>query len=210
MYRLGWPCATFFAEIGVLLLIKVEIIHDNESNVYVATSPDLKGLVVEAETLDDLEKEKWDLVPELLTLDRPKLRAKKSNPLIVFSATRCGINGYEKLVKELLYKHLYRFGSHRQNITIEEKMLKNCILILIVFIPLTTLADIYKHVDSDGRVYYSPEPRKGFVRIIKSLTDEQIRRNRMVAKLQAEQAYREKVRATAKFLDDVEALRKSK
>ena len=41
---------------GVSLLIKVEIIHDNEANVYVATSPDLKGLVVEAETLDELEK----------------------------------------------------------------------------------------------------------------------------------------------------------
>ena len=44
MYRLGWPCAAFFAEMGVPLLIKVEIIHDNEANVYVATSPDLKGL----------------------------------------------------------------------------------------------------------------------------------------------------------------------
>ncbi len=39
-------------------------------------APDLKGLVVEAETLDELEKEVWDLVPELLTLDKPKLRVK--------------------------------------------------------------------------------------------------------------------------------------
>ena len=76
MYRLGWPCATFFAEMGLSLLIKVEIIHDDDANVYVATSPDLKGLVVEAETLDELEKEVWELVPELLTLDKPKLRVK--------------------------------------------------------------------------------------------------------------------------------------
>ncbi len=76
MYRLGWPGATFLAQMGMSLLIKVEIIHDNEANVYVATSPDLKGLVVEAETLDELEKEVWDLVPELLTLDKPKLRIK--------------------------------------------------------------------------------------------------------------------------------------
>jgi predicted RNase H-like HicB family nuclease len=68
MYRLGWPCATFFAKMGVPLLIKVEIIRDTEADVYVATSPDLKGLVVEAETLDELEKEVWELVPELLTL----------------------------------------------------------------------------------------------------------------------------------------------
>ena len=77
MYRLGWPCATFLAEMGLSLLIKVEIIHDKVANVYVATSPDLKGLVVEAETLDELEKEVWDLVPELLSLDIfPKLRMK--------------------------------------------------------------------------------------------------------------------------------------
>ena len=84
MYRLGWSCTTFFAEIGVPLLIKVEIIRDNEANVYVATSPDLKGLVVEAETLDELEKEVWDLVPELLSLDKPKLRVKAVTHLSFF------------------------------------------------------------------------------------------------------------------------------
>ncbi len=117
MYRLGWPFAAFFAEMGMSLLIKVEIIHDNEANVYVATSPDLKGLVVEAETLDELEKEVWDLVPELLTLDKPKLRVKAVTHLSFFSAARCRMNGYEKQVKELLLKQGYRLvrtgkGSH--------------------------------------------------------------------------------------------------
>jgi predicted RNase H-like HicB family nuclease len=84
MYRLGRPCATFFAEMGMPLLIKVEIIHDKVANVYVATSPDLKGLVVEAETLDELEKEVWDLVPELLTLDMPRLCVKTVTHLSFF------------------------------------------------------------------------------------------------------------------------------
>ncbi len=84
MYRLGWPCAIFFAAMGMPLLIKVEIIHDNEVNDYVATSPDLKGLVVEAETLDELEKEVWELVPELLMLDKPKLRVKAVMYLSLF------------------------------------------------------------------------------------------------------------------------------
>ncbi|NOT84062.1 MAG: DUF1902 domain-containing protein [Methylococcaceae bacterium] len=84
MYRLGWPLATFVAELGLSLLIKVEIIHDNEANVYVATSPDLKGLVVEAETLDELEKEVWSLVPELLMLDKPTLRTKAVTHLAFF------------------------------------------------------------------------------------------------------------------------------
>jgi hypothetical protein len=76
MYRLGWPGAALLAGMGIPLLIKVEIIHDTEANVYVATSPDLTGLVVEAETLDELEKEVWGLVPELLTLDKPTLLTK--------------------------------------------------------------------------------------------------------------------------------------
>jgi predicted RNase H-like HicB family nuclease len=76
MYRLGWPGAALLAGMGIPLLIKVEIIHDTEANVYVATSPDLTGLVVEAETLDELEKEVWELVPELLTLDKPTLHRK--------------------------------------------------------------------------------------------------------------------------------------
>lgn len=84
MYRLGWPLAAFVAELGLSLLIKVEIIHDNEANVYVATSPDLKGLVVEAETLDELEKEVWSLVPELLMLDKPTLRTKAATHLAFF------------------------------------------------------------------------------------------------------------------------------
>ncbi|MBL6986062.1 MAG: DUF1902 domain-containing protein [Methylobacter sp.] len=84
MYRLGWPCATLFAKMGIPLLIKVEIIHDNEADVYVATSPDLKGLVVEAETLDELEKEVWSLVPELLSLDKPRLRVKAVTHLSFF------------------------------------------------------------------------------------------------------------------------------
>lgn len=81
MYRLGWYFAEFLAKMGIPLLIKVEIIHDDEVNVYVATSSDLKGLVVEAETLDELEKEVLELVPELLMLDNAKLCTKAATHL---------------------------------------------------------------------------------------------------------------------------------
>ncbi|MDO9104241.1 MAG: DUF1902 domain-containing protein [Methylovulum sp.] len=84
MYRLSWPCAAFFCRFGVVAVCKVEIIHDDEANVYIATSPDLKGLVVEAETLDELEKEVRDLVPELLTLNLPKLHAKAGTHVSFF------------------------------------------------------------------------------------------------------------------------------
>lgn len=84
MYRLSWPCAAFFAGIGFVAVCKVEIIYDEEANVYIATSPDLKGLVVEAETLDELEKEVRDLVPELLTLNLPTLHAKAGTHVSFF------------------------------------------------------------------------------------------------------------------------------
>jgi hypothetical protein len=69
MYRLGWTFATLLAKTGIPLLIKVDIIHDDEANVYIATSSDLKGLVLEANTLDELEKEVLELVSGLLALN---------------------------------------------------------------------------------------------------------------------------------------------
>ncbi len=84
MYRLSLPYAALLAKMGLSLLIKVEIIHDKLTNVYVATSPDLKDLIVEAETSDELEKEVWHLVPELLTLDIPKLRVKTATHVSFF------------------------------------------------------------------------------------------------------------------------------
>jgi predicted RNase H-like HicB family nuclease len=81
MYRLGWYFATLFAKLGIPLLIKVEIIHDDEANVYVATSSDLKGLVIEAETLDELEKEVLELVPELLALNKSTSHTKTATHL---------------------------------------------------------------------------------------------------------------------------------
>ena len=81
MYRLGWIFASLLAKVGIPLLIKVDIIHDDEANVYIATSSDLTGLVVEADSLDELEKEVLELVPELLILKNPVLRTKNTTHL---------------------------------------------------------------------------------------------------------------------------------
>ena len=81
MYRLGWYFATWLAKMGIPLLIKVDIIRDDEANVYVATSTDLKGLVIEAQTLDELEKEVFELVPELLALNYSALYEKAATHL---------------------------------------------------------------------------------------------------------------------------------
>ncbi len=66
MYRMGWPAARLLGRFGVPLVVRVLVEHDAEAGVFVGTSPDLRGLVVEAETLDELAREVRDLVPALL------------------------------------------------------------------------------------------------------------------------------------------------
>ena len=54
MYRvgnLGWRVA---ARIGIPLKVRIDVIFDDEAKVFVATSEDLKGLVVEAATVEEL------------------------------------------------------------------------------------------------------------------------------------------------------------
>lgn len=66
MYRLGWPGAQMLGRLGVPLLVKVDIHFDNEAHVFVGVSDDLRGLVVEAESLDEMAREVAELVPALL------------------------------------------------------------------------------------------------------------------------------------------------
>ncbi|QFY43004.1 DUF1902 domain-containing protein [Candidatus Methylospira mobilis] len=81
MYRLGWPLSTFLASLGIPLLVKIIVFYDDEAHVYVATSPDVKGLVVESSDFEELKREITDLVPELLSLNRPNLRSKPATDL---------------------------------------------------------------------------------------------------------------------------------
>lgn len=75
---------------------------------------------------------------------------------------------------------------------------------LSLAVPGISQADIYKFQDTDGRIYYSPEKKSDSYKLIKTQSEAEKR----AIKKAHEQEYRERVRATAKFLDDVEALRK--
>ncbi|SCX92014.1 protein of unknown function [Nitrosospira sp. Nl5] len=66
MYRIGFPFWRTLGSAGVTLKLRVDVLHDKEANVFVATSNDLRGLVCEAETLDELVKEVTSSVGELL------------------------------------------------------------------------------------------------------------------------------------------------
>jgi len=49
--------------------LNLTIIFDPDANVYIATSPDVRGLVLEAATLDEIYREAEIAVPELLRLN---------------------------------------------------------------------------------------------------------------------------------------------
>jgi predicted RNase H-like HicB family nuclease len=53
---------------GVSVRLRVHIRHDLEANVYVAESPDLEGLIVEAHTLDEVKDESLAAAAALLEL----------------------------------------------------------------------------------------------------------------------------------------------
>ena len=67
-YRVGWPMWKQVARAGGRVRLRVNIRHDADADVFVAESPDLDGLVVEAKSLDDVRTEALAAAGELLEL----------------------------------------------------------------------------------------------------------------------------------------------
>lgn len=51
--------------------LTIEHLHENGQSYYVATSPDIQGLVAEADTIDAVIEIAKDLIPILMELDEP-------------------------------------------------------------------------------------------------------------------------------------------
>lgn len=67
MHRIGFPSWRQVARSGGLQTIRVDVLLDDEAGVFVATSNDLRGLVCEAVTMDQLATEVDSSICELLT-----------------------------------------------------------------------------------------------------------------------------------------------
>lgn len=65
-YRYGWPMGGVLARLGVPTKIRVNVIKDEDAGVFVGTSPDIRGLVVEADSLEGIVNEALLLIPEFL------------------------------------------------------------------------------------------------------------------------------------------------
>lgn len=57
MYRVGFPGWKLAAALGITLVFRVDVLQDKEAGVYLATSPDIRGLVAEAPSMEELFKE---------------------------------------------------------------------------------------------------------------------------------------------------------
>lgn len=71
MYRVGFPFWKAAARVGVPLKVLVCVHHDPDAGVYFAHSPDLRGLVAEAPTLDALWPEVRAGISDLLEEQLP-------------------------------------------------------------------------------------------------------------------------------------------
>ena len=67
-YRAGWPGWKLVARAGGTIVVKVDVMKDNEAGVYVASSSNPDGLVVEAKCLDELRLELMGAATSLLEL----------------------------------------------------------------------------------------------------------------------------------------------
>ncbi len=61
-------------------LITMDIVFDPDAKVYIATSKDIPGLVVEAETVEGVLKEADGCIPELLELNKHLLKKPRKIP----------------------------------------------------------------------------------------------------------------------------------
>ena len=69
-YPIGYPFSKLFAKLGFNLIVRIDIIFDEEAKVFVATSKDVDGLVLEAENFSDLTIEVKEAITTLMTLNK--------------------------------------------------------------------------------------------------------------------------------------------
>ena len=87
MYRVGFPGWKIAARLGAHLLIKIDVLHDKEAGVFVATSRDLPGLVVEAPVMDELFPNVYDCASMLLAQELKHARIKR--PIAAWDGDFC-------------------------------------------------------------------------------------------------------------------------
>jgi len=76
-YPTSYPLANFLSKLGLRLVVRIDFIHDKEADVFVATSRDIKGLVIEASSYEELQDEIKEAIATF-----SELNSAKSNPYV--------------------------------------------------------------------------------------------------------------------------------
>lgn len=71
-YPISYPLANFFSALGAKLIIRIDFIHDKEADVFIATSKDIQGLVIEAVSYEELQSEIKEAIATLSELSNSK------------------------------------------------------------------------------------------------------------------------------------------
>ena len=87
MYRVGFPGWKLAARMGVPLLYTVDVAHDPEVGVFIATSQDVPGLVVESEDMARLLPDVYDCM-DMLMEQQLKVHPKKT-PMAAWNGNFC-------------------------------------------------------------------------------------------------------------------------
>ena len=68
MYWFEYPLWALLARFGRRLTVRMDVLYDDEVNVYVGIGKNLRGLVVEADTLEELKAETEKVLRDLVAL----------------------------------------------------------------------------------------------------------------------------------------------
>lgn len=89
MYRVGFIGWKLAARLGVPLSVRVDVHFDDESKSYWADSPDLDGLVVSGQDLDELHSEVVSAAGELLSLAVQSPRTRATTEMRIRNSAMC-------------------------------------------------------------------------------------------------------------------------
>jgi predicted RNase H-like HicB family nuclease len=81
-YPLSWPLSRLLSTLGVPLHIEVTFFYDKEAGVFVATSEDIPGLILESESYQGLVNEAEEAIPALLSLNSQTLSANTTADIV--------------------------------------------------------------------------------------------------------------------------------
>jgi len=71
MYPAGWLLWKLLTRLGVPAIVRIEVLYDAEAEVYVATSPNLDGLIAEADSKAALMDAVHNCIDLLMEEDLP-------------------------------------------------------------------------------------------------------------------------------------------